>query len=92
MIFNYPHTSMQDMNLDWLIKIAKESKDILDSVHSDIEKFFTAWINANYAKLMLNAFYNEEQKEIIFTTAMKSLDVHSYDSTSHTMTITQGGE
>lgn len=89
MIFNYPHSSMQEMNLDWVIKIAKESKDILDSVHSDIEKYFTAWINANYAKLMLNAFYNDEQKEIIFTTAMKSLDVHSYDSNNQTMHINQ---
>lgn len=89
MIFNYPHTSMQEMNLDWLIKIAKESKDILDSVNSDIDKLFTAWINANYAKLMLNASYNEEQKEIIFTTNMKSLDVHSYDSEKETMNINQ---
>ena len=89
MIYNYPHTSMQDMNLDWLIKTAKESKDILDSVHSEIEKLFTAWINANYAKLMLNAFYNAEQKEVIFTTAMKSLDVHSYDSNNQTMHINQ---
>lgn len=89
MIYNYPHTSMQDMNLDWLIKIAKESKDILDSVHSDVVKYFTAWIDANYAKLMLNAFYNDDQKEIIFTTAMKSLDVHSYDSKTETMNINQ---
>ena len=89
MIFNYPHSSLQEMNLDWVIKIAKESKDILDSVHSDIEKYFTAWINANYAKLMLNAFYNAEQKEIIFTTAMKSLDIHSYDSNKQTMHINQ---
>lgn len=89
MIFNYPYSSLQEMNLDWVIKIAKESKDILDSVHSDIEKYFTAWINANYAKLMLNAFYNAEQKEIIFTTAMKSLDVHSYDSNKQTMHINQ---
>lgn len=71
MIYNYPYASMQEMNLDWLIKIAKESKDILSSVQSDIDKRFTAWINANYAKLMLNASYNEEQKEIIFA--------HSYD-------------
>lgn len=89
MIFNYPYSSLQEMNLDWLIKTAKESKDILDSVHSDIDKLFTAWINANYAKLMLNAFYNEEQKEIIFTTAMKSLDVHTYDSKNQTMSINQ---
>ena len=89
MIFNYPYSSLQEMNLDWLIKIAKESKDILDSVHSDIEKQFTEWINANYTKLMLNAFYNDVQKEIIFTTAMKSLDVHSYDSNKQTMHINQ---
>lgn len=89
MIFNYPYSSLQEMNLDWLIKTAKESKDILDSVRSDIDKLFTAWINANYAKLMLNAFYNEEQKEIIFTTAMKSLDVHTYDSKNQTMSINQ---
>lgn len=89
MIFNYPYASLQEMNLDWLIKIAKESKDILDSVYSDIDKLFTAWINANYTKLMLNAFYNEEQKEIIFTTAMKSLDVHTYDSKNQTMSINQ---
>ena len=89
MIFNYPYASMQEMNLDWLIKIAKESKDILDSVHSDIDKLFTAWINANYAKLMLNAFYNVEQEEIIFSTAMKNLDIHTYDNKKQTMTINQ---
>lgn len=89
MIFNYPYASMQEMNLDWLIKIAKESKDILDSVHSDIEKYFTSWINANYTKLMLNAFYNEDQKEIIFSTAMKNLDVHSYNNKTQTMNINQ---
>lgn len=89
MQFNYPYSSMQEMNLDWLIKIAKESKGILDSVHSDIEKYFTSWINANYAKLMLNAFYNEDQKEIIFSTAMKNLDVHSYDNKTQTMIINQ---
>lgn len=89
MIYNYPHTSMQEMNLDWLIKIAKESKDILDSVQTEIKDLFTEWINANYAKLMLNAFYNAEEKEIIFTTAMKSLDVHSYDSETETMNINQ---
>lgn len=89
MQFNYPYTSMQEMNLDWLIKISKESKDILDSVHSDIYNLFTAWINANYAKLMLNAFYNEEKKEIIFTTAMKNLDMHTYDSKNQTMSINQ---
>lgn len=89
MIYNYPHTSMQEMNLDWLIKIAKESKDILDSVHSDIEKYFISWINANYTKLMINAFYNEDQKEIIFSTAMKNLDVHSYDNKTQTMNINQ---
>lgn len=89
MIFNYPYASLQEMNLDWLIKIAKESKDILDSVHSDIEKYFTSWINANYTKLMLNALYNEDQKEIIFSTAMKNLDVHSYDNKTQTMNINQ---
>lgn len=89
MIFNYPYASLQEMNLDWLIKIAKESKDILDSVHSDIEKYFTSWINANYTKLMLNAFYNEDQKEIIFSTAMKNLDIHSYDNRTQTMNINQ---
>lgn len=89
MIFNYPYTSMQEMNLDWLIKTAKESKEVLDGVQSEIKELFTEWINANYSKLMLNAFYNEEQKEIIFTTAMKSLDVHSYDSKTKTMNINQ---
>lgn len=89
MIYNYPHTSMQEMNLDWLIKIAKESKDILDSVQTEIKDLITEWINANYAKLMLNAFYIEDKQEIIFTTAMKSLDIHSYDSKNQTMNINQ---
>lgn len=75
MIYNYPHTSMQEMNLDWLIKIAKESKDILDSVQSETKEFITEWINTNYAKLMLNAFYVDDKQEIIFTTAMKSLEI-----------------
>lgn len=75
MIYNYPHTSMQEMNLDWLIKIAKESKDILDSVQSETKEFITEWINTNYAKLMLNAFYVDDKQEIIFTTAMKNLEI-----------------
>lgn len=75
MIYNYPYTSMQEMNLDWLIKIAKESKDILDSVHSETKEFITEWINTNYAKLILNTFYVEDKQEIIFNTAMKSLEI-----------------
>lgn len=89
MIYNYPHTSMQEMNLDWLIKICKDSKDILDNVQTEIKDLFTEWINANYAKLMLNAFYDDDKHEIIFSTAMKSLDVHSYDSETETMNINQ---
>lgn len=89
MFNNYPHSSMQDMNLDWIIKICKESKDILDSVHSETEKYFTEWINSNYSKLMLNAFYNENKKEIIFLTAMKNSDVHIYDKANETMIIKQ---
>lgn len=92
MIFNYPHTSMQEMNLDWLIKIAKESKDILDSVHSEIKELFTEWINANYAKLMLNAFYNEEQKEIIFTTATAAKTTALKKALVTCNSATQGGE
>lgn len=75
MIYNYPYTSMQEMNLDWLIKIAKESKDILDSVQSETKEIITEWINTNYAKLMLNVFYVDDKQEIIFNTAMKSLDI-----------------
>lgn len=89
MIFNYPYSSLQEMNLDWLIKIAKESKDILDSVPSKIKEIFTEWVNANYTKLMINAFYVDDKQEIIFTTAMKSLDDHSYDSEKETTNIKQ---
>lgn len=88
MINNYPHTSMQDMNLDWIIKICKESKSIIDTVHSEIENYFTTWIDANYAKLLLNAFYVEDDEQIIFSTSMKSLDVHSYNGTD-TLSINQ---
>lgn len=88
MINNYPHTSLQDMNLDWVIKITKESKNILENVNSKIEKLFTSWINENYAKLLLNAFYIEDDEQIIFSTSMKSLDVHTYNG-SDTMNINQ---
>lgn len=66
MMYDYPYASMQEMNLDWLIKIAKESKDILDSVHSEIKELFTEWINANYDKLNLNVSYVDDKQEIIF--------------------------
>ena len=88
MLNTYPHTNMQDMNLDWLLQICKESKEILDSVHDEIEKYFTTWINENYAKLLLNAFYVEDDEQIIFSTSMKNLDVHTYNGTD-TMTINQ---
>lgn len=88
MINTYPHTCLQDMNLDWLMQICKESKDILDNVHSEIENHFVSWINENYAKMLLNAFYVEDDEQIIFSTSMKSLDVHSYNG-SDTMSINQ---
>lgn len=81
MIYNYPYTSMQEMNLDWLIKITKESKDILDSVHSEIKELFTEWINANYDKLILNVSYVDDKQEIIF--------YHNNDSKKETMNINQ---
>lgn len=87
MINNYPQTSMQDMNLDWIIKICKESKGILDEVSSQIKEIFTEWINKHYAELLLNAFYDEGNEQIIFSTAMKSLDVHSFSN--DTMFINQ---
>lgn len=71
MFNNYPQTSMQDMNLDWLIKIAKESKDILERSEKELREWFNAWIDLNYSNLMLGALYDERNESILVKTDMK---------------------
>lgn len=71
MFNNYPQTSMQDMNLDWIIKIAKESKDILDRSEKELREWFNAWINLNYSNLMLGALYDEKNESILVKTDMR---------------------
>lgn len=71
MINNYPQTSMQDMNLDWIIKIAKESKDILERSEKELKEWFNAWIDLNYSNLMLGALYNEKNESILVKTDMR---------------------
>lgn len=71
MINNYPQTSMQDMNLDWIIKIAKESKDILERSEKELKEWFNAWIDLNYSNLMLGALYDEKNESILVKTDMR---------------------
>lgn len=71
-MFNiYPQTSMQDMNLDWIIKIAKESKDILERSEKELREWFNAWIDLNYSNLMLGALYDEKNESILVKTDMR---------------------
>ena len=65
MIFNYPHSSMQDMNLDWLIKISKESNEIVKKIEKETADIVNTWITNNLDKVLLNASYNEATKTII---------------------------
>lgn len=71
MFNNYPQTSMQDMNLDWIIKIAKESKDILERSEEELREWFNAWIDLNYSNLMLGALYDEKNESILVKTDMR---------------------
>lgn len=71
MFNNYPQTSMQDMNLDWIIKIAKESKDILEKSENELREWFNAWIALNYSNLMLGALYDEKNESILVKTDMR---------------------
>lgn len=71
MFNNYPQTSMQDMNLDWIIKIAKESKDILERSEKELREWFNAWIGLNYSNLMLGALYDEKNESILVKTDMR---------------------
>lgn len=71
MLNNYPQTSMQDMNLDWIIKIAKESKDILERSEKELREWFNAWIDLNYSNLMLGALYDEKNESILVKTDMR---------------------
>lgn len=71
MINNYPQTSMQDMNLDWIIKIAKESKDILERSEKELREWFNAWIDLNYSNLMLGALYDEKNESILVKTDIR---------------------
>lgn len=71
MFNNYPQTSMQDMNLDWIIKIAKESKDILERSEEELREWFNAWIGLNYSNLMLGVLYDEKNESILVKTDMR---------------------
>lgn len=71
MFNNYPQTSMQDMNLDWLIKIAGESKDILERSEKELREWFNAWIKLNYSNLMLGALYDAKNECILVKTDMR---------------------
>lgn len=71
MFNNYPQTSMQDMNLDWIIKIAKESKDILERSEKELREWFNAWIDLNYSNLMLGALYDEKNESILVKTDIR---------------------
>lgn len=71
MFNNYPQTSMQDMNLDWIIEIAKESKDILERSEKELIEWFNAWIDLNYSNLMLGALYDEKNESILVKTDMR---------------------
>lgn len=71
MFNNYPQTSMQDMNLDWILKIAKESKDILERSEKELREWFNAWIDLNYSNLMLGALYDEKNESILVKTDMR---------------------
>ena len=71
MFNNYPQTSMQDMNLDWIIKIAKESKDILERSEKELREWFNAWIDLNYSNLMIVALYDEKNESILVKTDMR---------------------
>lgn len=71
MFNNYPQTSMQDMNLDWIIKIAKESKDILERSEKELREWFNVWIYLNYSNLMLGALYDEKNESILVKTDMR---------------------
>ena len=87
MIYDYPRTSMQDMNLDWLLKISKESHDIVKGIESKTESIINQWILENYARLILSAFYNEPDETIYLYTAMTNFDVHVYSDDDSTMSI-----
>lgn len=71
MFNNYPQTSMQDMNLDWIMKIAKESNDILERSEKELREWFNAWINLNYSNLMLGALYDEKNESILVKTDIR---------------------
>lgn len=64
MIYEYPHSSMQDMNLDWLIKISKESNEIVKKIEKETAEIVNTWISNNLDKILLNVSYNEETRTI----------------------------
>ena len=64
MIFNFPHSYIQEMNLDWLIKISKESNEIVKKIEKETAEIVNTWITNNLDKVLLNASYNETTKTI----------------------------
>lgn len=64
MIYGYPHSSMQDMNLDWVIKISKESNGIVKKIEKETAEIVNTWISNNLDKVLLNVSYNEETRTI----------------------------
>lgn len=64
MFYKYPHSSMQDMNLDWLIKISKESNEIVKKIEKETAEIVNTWITNNLDNVLLNTSYNETTKTI----------------------------
>lgn len=86
--------TVYDESLSYYELLCKITKDIntliniYNNVDDTIIQEVNNWLNEHYAELLLNAFYDEGNEQIIFSTAMKNLDIHTYNGTD-TMSIIQ---
>ena len=60
----FPYSNMQNVNLDWVLQLAKKLETALND---DFSSYIQTWIDDNYSKLFLEASYDEETETIYLT-------------------------
>lgn len=60
----FPYSNMQNVNLDWVLQLAKKLETALNG---DFSSYIQTWIDDNYSKLFLEASYDEETETIYLT-------------------------
>ena len=81
----YPYTDPYRANADWLINTVKQ---LDNKVNNIIEGKLDAFLDEYFNKIMINAIYNEPEREIILKREVVVADgIHVYNAGDDSMSI-----